>query len=173
MTITPDTKDWTWVLQRPCPECGLDTSTFAREDVASLVRDVARRWHELLTGPGEHRQRPEAGKWSPLEYGCHVRDVFRLYDQRLDLMQTTDGPHYLNWDQDVTAVQDRYGEQDPEIVAAELVQAGEAVAARFDTVSGDQWQRTGFRSDGAQFTVESFARYFVHDPIHHYHDVTG
>jgi chromosome partitioning protein len=21
MTIIPDTKDWTWVLQRPCPEC--------------------------------------------------------------------------------------------------------------------------------------------------------
>ena len=23
MTITPDTKDWTRVLQRPCPECDL------------------------------------------------------------------------------------------------------------------------------------------------------
>ena len=22
MTIEPDTKDWTWVLDRPCPECG-------------------------------------------------------------------------------------------------------------------------------------------------------
>jgi hypothetical protein len=58
-------------------------------------------------------------------------------------------------------------------VAGEIVEAGAAIAARFDTVSGDQWQRTGFRSDGAQFTVESFARYCVHDPVHHYHDVTG
>jgi hypothetical protein len=32
---------------------------------------------------------------------------------------------------------------------------------------------TGARSDGAQFTVESFARYFIHDPIHHLYDVTG
>jgi hypothetical protein len=173
VTITPDTKDWTWVLQRPCPECGLDTSTFAREDVAGLVRDVAQRWNALLTGPGQHRQRPVPGKWSALEYGCHVRDVFRLYDQRLELMLTTDGPRYPNWDQDVTAVEDRYAEQDPDQVAAQIVQAGAAVAARFDTVAGDQWQRTGFRSDGAQFTVESFARYFIHDPIHHYHDVAG
>ena len=142
MTITPDTKDWTWVLQRPCPECGLDTSTFAREDVAGLVRDVSRRWQALLTGPAEHRQRPTPDRWSALEYGCHVRDVFRLYDYRLNLMLTTDGPHYPNWDQDVTAVDDHYSEQDPETVAAELVQAGDAVAARFDTVSGDQWQRT-------------------------------
>jgi hypothetical protein len=27
------------------------------------------------------------------------------------------------------------------------------------------------RSDGAQFTVESFARYLVHDPLHHEFDV--
>ena len=25
--ITPDDKDWTWVLERPCPECGFDTRT--------------------------------------------------------------------------------------------------------------------------------------------------
>ena len=24
MSITPDTKDWTWVLERPCPECGFE-----------------------------------------------------------------------------------------------------------------------------------------------------
>ena len=173
MTIIPDTKDWTWVLQRPCPECGFDTSSFAREEVPGMIRDIAQRFHAVLTGPGDHRRRPVPGKWSALEYGCHVRDVFRLYDERLNLMLTTDGPHYPNWDQDVTATEDRYAEQDPVRVADEIVGAGTAIAARFDTVSGDQWQRTGFRSDGAQFTVESFARYFVHDPVHHYHDVTG
>ena len=26
--ITPDTKDWTWVLERPCPECGFDAAAF-------------------------------------------------------------------------------------------------------------------------------------------------
>lgn len=32
---------------------------------------------------------------------------------------------------------------------------------------GVQGQRTGSRSDGARFTVETFARHFVDDPIHH------
>jgi uncharacterized protein YfaQ (DUF2300 family) len=27
--------------------------------------------------------------------------------------------------------------------------------------------------DGANFTVTTFARYFVHDPVHHRWDVTG
>jgi hypothetical protein len=40
-------------------------------------------------------------------------------------------------------------------------------------VTEDQWQRPGRRSDGARFTVETFARYFIHDPVHHLYDVTG
>jgi hypothetical protein len=99
--------------------------------------------------------------------------VHRLYDTRLALMLTVDGPHYPNWDQDATAVADRYAEQDPATVAAALRDAAGALAARFEGVTGDQWQRTGVRSDGARFTVESFARYFIHDPVHHLYDVTG
>jgi hypothetical protein len=173
VSLTPDTKDWTWVLQRACPECGLNTAGFAREAVPGMIRDIAGQWHAVLTGPGDHRQRPKPDKWSALEYGCHVRDVFRLYDYRLDLMLTQDGPHYPNWDQDATAIEDRYDEQDPGHVADELVAAADGIAARFEQVDGDQWERTGFRSDRARFTVESFARYFMHDPVHHYYDVTG
>jgi hypothetical protein len=40
-------------------------------------------------------------------------------------------------------------------------------------VTGDQWRRTGNRGDGARFTVETFARYLMHDPVHHLYDVTG
>ena len=108
-----------------------------------------------------------------MEYACHVRDVFRLYDQRLELMLSQDDPLFPNWDQDETAVADRYGEQDPAEVAAALRQAAFAIAGRFEGVTGDQWRRTGTRSDGARFTVETFARYFVHDPVHHLYDVTG
>ncbi|HEU4841031.1 MAG TPA: DinB family protein, partial [Ilumatobacteraceae bacterium] len=82
-------------------------------------------------------------------------------------------PLFANWDQDETAVAERYGVQDPTVVAAELAVAGDAVAASFAAVGGDQWDRVGRRSDGAVFTVRSFARYFVHDPLHHLWDVGG
>jgi hypothetical protein len=80
-------------------------------------------------------------------------------------------PLFPNWDQDATAVADRYWEQDPVVVSRDLLEAADAIARRFATVSGAQWQRTGRRSDGASFTVDSFARYFLHDPVHHLHDV--
>jgi hypothetical protein len=168
----PDTKDWTWVLQRPCPECGLDTRGVAPEAVAGLLRANAQAWPAVLAGAAA-RQRPDPAAWSPLEYGCHVRDVFRRFDGRLVLMLTQDDPLFPNWDQDATAIADRYAEQDPAAVAAELTAAAAVLAGRFDGVSGDQWQRTGRRSDGAAFTVETFARYFIHDPVHHLWDVTG
>ena len=127
----------------------------------------------MLSGSGDPRLRPSPAKWPVLEYGCHVRDVLRLYEQRLALMLTQDGPQFPNWDQDATAAEDRYGEQDPVLVAGELATAAEVIAAHFDDLAPGQWQRTGSRSDGADFTIESFGRYFIHDPVHHLYDVTG
>lgn len=171
MAIEPDTKSWTWVLERPCPECGFDCRTVRRDDVPAIVREQVPAWRAVLERPDAMRRPPGDDRWSALEYACHVRDVFRLFDERLRLMLDEDDPQFANWDQDDTAVASRYGEQDPAVVARELAEAAEAVAARFASVRDDQWTRTGTRSDGARFTVESFARYLVHDPVHHLWDV--
>jgi hypothetical protein len=172
MNIVPDTKDWTWVLQRECPECGFDASTTPHIEVASLIRDNARGWQELFGSGMELRERPRADVWSPLEYACHVRDVFTLYHYRLGLMLTEDDPQFPNWDQDETAVAEKYGEQDPEQVIVDLRLAAETLASAFARLGDEQWERTGSRSDGAEFTVDTFARYLVHDPIHHLYDAT-
>lgn len=168
--IPPDTKDWTWVLTRPCPECGFEAFGFERSQVGSMLRDNAATWGSVLTAPAI-AQRPSADVWSALEYACHVRDVCRLYDERLELMLTQDDPSYPNWDQDETAIEQRYGHQDPTTVSRELETAAARLADRFDGVTGTEWERSGNRSDGARFTVESFSRYFVHDLVHHVHDV--
>jgi hypothetical protein len=168
--IVPDDKNWTWVLERVCPDCGFDAAVTPASAVPGLVRGQVGEWRSLLAHP-HARLRPAADQWSALEYGCHVRDVFRLFDRRLELMLTEDAPRFANWDQDATAVEDRYDLQAPAVVADELAIAAEAISARFEQVGDDQWSRTGLRSDGAEFTVDTFARYFVHDPLHHLDDV--
>lgn len=169
----PDDKDWTWVLETVCPECEYDVREFDRSTIGTMIRANASDWQQLLAqaDDAELRQRPDPATWSPLEYAFHVRDVYELYDYRLSLMLDQDGPHYPNWDQDATAVEKNYNAADPTAIASELGEQAEALASRFDTVSGDQWDRTGFRSDGAAFTVDSFARYLIHDPVHHLWDV--
>jgi len=117
--------------------------------------------------------RPGEDVWSPLEYACHVRDVCRVMQLRAELMLTEDSPTFPSWDQDATAVADRYGEQDPVDVTRELHQAAADAAAVFASVRDDQWQRAGLRSNGSAFTVETLAQYFVHDVVHHLHDVAG
>jgi hypothetical protein len=170
--VPGDSKDWTWVLERPCPECGTDPGAVDVADVPAIVRANVAAWQGVLARPDAGR-RPRDDVWSPLEYACHVRDVFRLYDERLGLMLDEDDPLFANWDQDETALAERYDAQDPAVVAGELAAAGDAVAASFAAVGDDQWDRVGRRSDGAVFTVRSFARYFVHDPVHHLWDVGG
>lgn len=173
MAIVPDDKDWTWVLRRPCPECGLDTRAVARERIAELIRANAASWRRVLADRGDTdlRARPDAGTWSALEYACHVRDVFALFDVRLALMLTTEDPLYPNWDQDATAVEQDYPGQNPAQVSDQLASAADRLAGHLSAVTAADWSRPGRRSDGAAFTVETFARYLLHDPVHHLHDV--
>jgi len=158
------------VLDRVCPECGFDTSSVELSALPDMIRANADAWRAVLAR-GDVAVRPQPDVWSALEYACHVRDVCRVYDGRLVRMLAEDDPLYSNWDQDATALADRYHAQSPALVADELASAADALAARFATVHGAQWNRSGRRSDGARFTIATFARYFVHDPIHHLHDV--
>ena len=161
------------MVERRCPECGFDASALPRDQLPAVVRSNVQAWLTILAEPAELlRKSVDNSRWSPLQYSCHVRDVFRIYHERLVLMLNEDDPTYPNWDQDRSAVDDHYNDQDPAVVASELAAAGEWLAAAFKSVRGATWDRRGSRSDGARFSVDSFGRYMIHDPVHHLHDVT-
>lgn len=168
--IEPDTKDWTWVITQSCDECGFDPSAVDPTEVPGQIRRNAAVWAGALEAPGVHT-RPRPSIWSPLEYGCHVRDVHRTFDRRVRLMLTTDVPVFPNWDQDETAVADDYASQDPATVADEVLHAAGIVADTYDGVAADAWSRRGLRSNGSEFTVASIAVYHLHDVVHHTFDI--
>lgn len=172
MGISPDTKDWTWVLERPCPDCGFDVAAVEYEQIPGMALANAKSWQAVLGRP-DVTTRPDEVTWSALEYAAHVRDVCRIIRTRLALMLGEDDPLFPSWDQDATAVAERYHEQDPRAVARELSAAASEVAEAFGSVGPSRRARTGRRSDGASFTVETLAKYFVHDLIHHLWDVRG
>jgi DinB superfamily len=169
----PDTKDWTWTLSRRCPQCGLASGEIEPSEIPQRAFVAAEEWVQILRSSPAVVRRPRPDVWSPLEYGAHVRDVHRVFDSRLARMLAEDGPTFANWDQDKTAIEQRYSEQDPEVVADELEAAAEAFVKRLSTVTPDQLSRKGRRSDGAEFTVATLSQYFLHDVVHHLWDVTG
>ncbi|MBO0844731.1 MAG: class I SAM-dependent methyltransferase [Nocardioides sp.] len=168
--VEPDTKDWTWVLERHCKECGFDASSFDRHELPHAFRKNAQVWLTLLADPGAtERVRPD--RWSTLEYACHVHDVHQIFHDRVSSMLAEDTPHFPNWDQDEAAVTGRYADQLPAIIGPTLVAAAYAVADLYASVPALSWGRRGVRSNGSVFTIESLGRYHLHDVVHHLHDV--
>jgi hypothetical protein len=60
--IAPDTKDWTWVLSRSCPECGFVPEAVHHTEVADRIRADAADWVPRLAQPGV-RERPAPTVW--------------------------------------------------------------------------------------------------------------
>ena len=171
MSIVPDDKDWTWVLERPCPECGFDAGRTEATAVAARIRESVDGYVAVLQR-ADALTRPSPGVWSPTEYACHVRDVHRVFGERVRLMLGDEDPLFENWDQDRTAIEERYAEQRPAAVAEQLVEAARGVADLYDAVLPGDWGRTGRRSNGSVFTVSTLAAYHLHDVEHHLWDVT-
>lgn len=177
MAITPDEKDWTWTLERRCPECSFDARTVPVDAIADETLRLTAPWAQVLARP-DVRTRPRQDVWSPLEYGCHVRDVCQVFAGRVDLIlshdETESQARFDNWDQDATAIEQRYADQDPAEVAVRLDESAVRASAAFAAVGpvgADQWGRRGLRSNGSAFTVASLGRYFLHDLAHHLVDV--
>jgi hypothetical protein len=168
--VHPDLKDWTWVLERPCPQCGYDASLVPGSQVAQTLLALVPRWRGALARPNA-RVRPRPEVWSTVEYAAHVRDLCQVFDERVRLMLTLDDPQFENWDQDASAVAAGYADQSPERVSEELAAAASAFAMHLQSVGDDDWEWPGRRSNGSTFTIDSLSRYFMHDVVHHLHDV--
>jgi len=168
-----DDKNWTWVLERACDECGYASDSVSRDQLGARTRAVAGQWRDML-GRGTIVALPPHGEtrsWSILEYGCHVRDVFDLFGDRLRTMvKKRKPPTFKDWDQERAAEKGDYANQDPAKVAYELASNAGKIADLLDRLDDDEWAKQGTRSDGVMFSVESLTRYLLHDVEHHLYD---
>ncbi|MEU9605976.1 hypothetical protein [Streptomyces sp. NPDC048057] len=153
-----------------CNRCDFGTRPFDRSAAGELLREYAARWQRVLVDPGTTGRRVGVPAWSPLEHGCHVRDMCLLFHQRLDAtlgaagaslgaLTIPDGAQGF----DVPAL---YRDEDPRRVCEELGRAAEALARRFDGLGGEDWERRDPRFPEDCLTVDFFTRHFFHDVAH-------
>ena len=168
MPIVPDTKDWTWVLGRPCPELRFRAADHPTGVTGCRVRTAAAAWSEQST-------RGDVRVPATTLVGARVRvpRPRRVPDLRHPALLLTEvDPGFPDWDQDGPAVGELTTYEDPSGVRSELTDAA-ATLGSTSTGVGDQWDRTGRRSNGSAFTVGTLGSYLIHDPIHHLWDVSS
>ena len=146
------------MLERPCPECGFDAAAVRpRRGPEPRLRATRSAWQAVLAD-ADVAVRPAADVWSPLEYACHVRDVHRVFDERLaaDARRGRPAVRELGPGRRPRS-SGGYGEQDPATVAAELVEArrGGRASATPRVDGRRSGTARGRRSNGSVFTVDT------------------
>ncbi|MEU4479259.1 DinB family protein [Micromonospora sp. NPDC023966] len=156
-----------------CDECLFVYSALGTEELPQRLRDVAGHYPAALNGVPDPRRRPAPEVWSPLEYACHVRDVFRVQGERLALALRVDEPEFAPMGRDELVITERYNTQDPELVLTDLATAAAEFAARFATLGEVELDRTGVypwpRREAR--TLRWLGRHTVHEAEHHLLDI--
>ena len=84
MAIVPDDKNWTWVLARPCPDCGFEAAAVDVRELAVQPDDYL-----LLCSDGLTNAVPEATVSNAI---ARLRDPQRICDELVDLANRHGGP---------------------------------------------------------------------------------
>jgi hypothetical protein len=163
-------------LSESCLECGF-VYALGRADVLAWLRSDANAFLETFaTFDGDAaRTRPAPDVWSPLEYACHVRDVLRVQAARVEQAQREDEPAFTPMGRDQRVVDDRYNEQDPKQVAAELRAAADDFITLLERLDDAGWKRAGIYNypEPALRDVNWIAAHTVHELFHHRRDLTA
>jgi DinB superfamily len=164
------------VLER-CDECGFDPDDLRPRNLPVAIRSFGRRYRAPLTRglAGEDldavvRRSPSEGVWSALEYGAHVRDVFRTFDERLRCALADKEPDEMvvDWEGKVAAASPAL---DRETVAVDLDDAADSLATTLAELTDDEWRLPTFTGRGRQVSAAQLATIAVHEGSHHLLDV--
>ena len=171
---------WQWARAQTerGPQCGHHPAAFDRADLGGQLMELAASWRTFLLDADDHylRTNPAPGIFSPLQYGAHVRDIQRVYGDRILLMLEEDDPVFPQFNPDEEAW-NGYNRLDPGVLADDIEKQAGRLAGILDQLEVGDWSRTMTRDGGHdgvyQFTVAGLANYAVHESHHHLLDANG
>jgi ribosomal protein S18 acetylase RimI-like enzyme len=156
-----------------CAECGfvyeLDEAEEAGHSIVAGSLDFCSLLRRIDAGVATRRN---AELWSPLEYGCHLRDVLLAQRERVLLARRSDHPSAQPMGRDERVEHDGYADQHPEDVARQLGDAACMLGNVLDRLDAAGWDRTivynyPVRTDR---TLRWLAIHTLHEVRHHLKD---
>jgi DinB superfamily len=157
-----------------CEECGFEYEESSFPMAADGIRAGAAELTAALTGSqADARARREPGRWSPLEYACHVRDMLLVQRERLLAARRLDRPVCEPMGRDERVELDGYAGQDPADVARQLRDAAQLFAGDLGRLSPADWDRRLIYTYPyrAERSLRWLAIHTVHEVGHHLLDV--
>lgn len=158
-----------------CDECGYAYDLDDAEALGQLIRTGVAEMAELMRrGDVDLVGRRDPEVWSPLEYGCHVRDMLLVQRERVLATRRTDGIYTCEpMGRDERVAHDGYAEQEPTAVARQLMDAGQLFAGDLDRLATGDWDRLVRYSYPvpAERSLRWVAAHTLHEVRHHLMDV--
>jgi S-DNA-T family DNA segregation ATPase FtsK/SpoIIIE len=158
-----------------CEECGYIYGVITGAEIPRSLRARAVDFRARLDSLEDEvlRAHPRSGTWSALEYGCHVRDVFRVQHERVALALVEDEPRFSPMRREERVVEERYNDQEPSSVAEELIAAAGRLAGTFESLDDAGWSKTGVYNwpSTRVRTIEWIGQHTLHEAQHHLQDI--
>ena len=158
-----------------CEECGFEYVLADAEKASAEILVGVTGLNALLEVGQELTERREPSTWSPLEYGCHMRDVLLVQRERVLAARRTDTPAFDPMGRDERVEHDGYAAQDPADVVRQLADAAAMFANVLDRIPSADWERTVIYNYPKTWerSLRWVAVHTVHEVQHHLHDVTS
>jgi hypothetical protein len=158
-----------------CDECGFDYDLSEALTAGPAILDGVVGLADLLgNGTTDLRTRRTPGTWSPLEYGCHVRDVLIVQRERVLAARRVDCPTFDPMGRDERVDHDGYAEQDREHVVRQLTEAAYLYANDLARLTPEDWDRRTAMYNyptRQERTLRWMAMHTLHEVSHHLLDV--
>ena len=158
-----------------CGECSYESGLLDHSQIITEVTSLTDKHRQVLVSTQSQRLTERSGEviWSPLEYTCHVRDVLRFQRQRVMAAQVQDGLVFEPMRRDERAIEERYNEQDPLVVADEMAEATSLIAESLGVLDNRGWLRVGVYPwpEPRTRSVEWISRLTAHELAHHLFDI--
>lgn len=113
------------------------------------------------------RRKPAPDKWSAMEVVCHLRDVEKLWMDRIVKAAFSDKPAFYALDVDALASKNRYNTQDLGASLKEFARLREDNLCLLRALPASQWKRVGIHPKRGEIAIERIAEIMIgHDRGH-------